>query len=95
MEAKRRFVKTNNNIYEVIKETPCFFIVKDKRTFTEHNSYRLPKDKVNKLDGDFEECESVRPMCDIFFRTYSKHRGFFGQVVIDVETNHHRMHLYQ
>lgn len=100
MEAKRRFVRTNNNIYEVVKETPCFFIVKDKRTYVdfhnENSTYRLPKSKVRKFGKDeYQESEDVRSMCDLFFRTYKDHTDWFGYPVIDIETHHPRIYQEQ
>ena len=33
---KKRFIRTNDNIYEVVDEKPDFFLVKDRKTEAIH-----------------------------------------------------------
>ena len=89
---KKRFIRTNDNIYEVVSETQDSFLVKDRKT--EDSTIKILKKDVRKCgENEYEEGDQVRPMCDIFFRTYKKHTDFFGYPVVDVETNHAKMHL--
>ena len=89
---KKRFIRTNDNIYEVVDEKPDFFLVKDRKT--EGSTIKVLKEDVRKYgEEEYEESDKVRPMCNIFFRTYKKHTDFFGYPVVDVETSHPRMHL--
>lgn len=90
-----RYIRTNGNIYEVVKECKCYFVVKDRRVFAKRDTCLIHKRRVMNLGDEYFEDKEVRPMCDIFFRTYSEHTGFFGQPVIDIDTRHPRIYEEQ